>query len=136
MTFRALFSSAVKKLHLHCHSNFGQLPFLEHLIEAARNGLLTVPIFLVFLGAAPAQSPPSRPILFVHGWCGSAYEWTQLFPFLFNNLPTSLYPNQDVYLVEYNTSTSTIGFWQENNPKIGASAGVTAVIHAALCASI
>jgi hypothetical protein len=34
----------------------------------------------------PPPPPPSRPILFVHGWCGSAYDWTQLFPFLFNNL--------------------------------------------------
>jgi hypothetical protein len=39
-------------------------------------------ILLVILTAGVStyaqSSPPSRPILFVHGWCGSVYDWTPL----------------------------------------------------------
>ena len=69
--------------------------------------------------------PPSRPILFVHGWCGNAYDWTPLFEYLFpgppatSPIPASMYTNQTVYLVEYNRSYDKLAFWIQYQPQSG-----------------
>jgi pimeloyl-ACP methyl ester carboxylesterase len=76
-------------------------------------GLALVILALLF-GAVPLHaqpSPPSRPILFVHGWCGSAFDWAPFFDPNNPNglsafLPAGMYTNQDVYLVEYNRKTN------------------------------
>src|SRR5271157_1262944 len=76
--------------------------------------LVTTLVLSHVLVAQP--NPPSRPILFVHGWCGSAYEWAPFFDpanqyRLSALFPAGLYTNPDVYLVEYNRKANTIGFW-------------------------
>src|SRR5580704_17717599 len=68
-----------------------------------------------------AQTPPSRPILFVHGWCGSAYDWAPLYSPLFATLPGSMYPDQTVYYVLYDSVANTIHFWSENAPSAGVN---------------
>ena len=77
--------------------------------------------------ASAQNSPPSRPILFVHGWCGSAYDWAPLYNSLFQTFPTSMYPNQAVFLVQYNSVTNTISFWTENDPSAGANSVLTPI---------
>ena len=75
-------------------------------------------------------SPPSRPILFVHGWCGSAYDWAPLFKstsILPQELPDTMYPDKTVYLVEYNSISNEIAFWKEDNPSAGASTTLTSI---------
>jgi triacylglycerol esterase/lipase EstA (alpha/beta hydrolase family) len=97
--------------------------------------ILALIVLALFLNRVPLQaqpSPPSRPVLFVHGWCGSAYDWAPFFdpnnkyglPAL---LPASIYPNQDVYLVEYNRKAKTIGFWKEESPQSGSQTALTYV---------
>ena len=89
---------------------------------------LTIVALLLNAGPLHAQdSPPSRPILFVHGWCGSAYDWAPLYSYLFQILPNSMYPNQTVYLAEYDSVANTVSFWIDNNPSLGADGVFTAV---------
>jgi pimeloyl-ACP methyl ester carboxylesterase len=89
-------------------------------------GLALVILALMF-GILPMDaqpSPPSRPILFVHGWCDSAFGWASLFAAnsaFWQKLPTGLYTNQTVYIVEYDSGTGTIGFWAQTNPGYGAN---------------
>src|ERR1700722_2548876 len=81
-------------------------------------------------GAFPADAQttaPSRPILFVHGWCGSAYDWAPLYSFLFRELPGNAYPNQTVYYVQYDSMLDTINFWSEDDPSAGKTGNLTAV---------
>jgi pimeloyl-ACP methyl ester carboxylesterase len=74
--------------------------------------------------SADAQTTaPSRPILFVHGWCGSASDWSPLYAPLFRRLPGNLYPDQTVFWIQYNSLQNTINFWTENNPSLGAAPG-------------
>jgi len=69
-------------------------------------------------------SPPSRPILFVHGWCGSAYDWASLFGSILNTLPNTMYPDKSVYFVEYNNDSllhpanpqDSYAFYKEDQP--------------------
>jgi PGAP1-like protein len=62
-----------------------------------------------------AQNPASRPILFAHGWCGSALDFDPLFnptteP-LFSQLPRSLYPIDNLYAIEYDTILEKATFY-------------------------
>ena len=93
-------------------------------------------ILALLFGTAPMHaqpSPPSRPILFVPGWCGDAFQWAPFFDP--NNqyglaalLPASMYPKpQDVYLVEYNRWNNQIGFYKEGKPELGANSPITPV---------
>jgi hypothetical protein len=130
MTFRVLSNSALDQFRLHCHSGLRKMRHSGLSIRPVRSCLLTVFSFLLFLGVAPAQSPPSRPILFVHGWCGSPYDWATLFGYLFptsgpSPLPTTMYPNQTVYLAQYDSTTGAVSFWSENDPTEGASGGLS-----------
>ncbi len=74
-----------------------------------------------------AQTPPSRPILFVHGFCGSPDDWAPFYSSVVRDLPGTLYPNSSVYVVLYDSLTDTIHFWAENDPYNGTSGGLTAV---------
>jgi hypothetical protein len=68
--------------------------------------------FLLFFSKAAAQSPPSRPILFVHGFCDNASGWASLFAAnsaFRQNLPTGLYTNGTVYFVENDWATLPVG---------------------------
>ena len=103
--------------------------------------ILAFVILALFLGVAPlyAQpSPPSRPILFVHGWCGSAWDWAPLLGYLFPSPPASspipgaMYTNQTVYLVEYSSVADAMGFWIEKEPAQGATGGFTPVLASAI----
>jgi hypothetical protein len=132
MTFWALFHSAFKLFRPHCHSDIRKMRHSGHSIRAVRYCLLTILGFLIFLGVAPAQSPPSRPILFVHGWCGTAFDWASLFAAnstFWQNLPASLYTNSTVYIVEYDSATGSIGYWAETNPGYGANATLNPLFH-------
>jgi pimeloyl-ACP methyl ester carboxylesterase len=105
-----------------------------------RNGLFQrLSLFAIILsalmlniGSVRAQSsPPSRPILFVHGWCGSAFDWASLFAAnsaFWQTLPTGLYTNQTVYIVEYDSAAGTIGFWAETNPGYGANSTLNPLV--------
>jgi len=78
---------------------------------------LTLVATLLLSQALVAQpNPPSRPILFVHGWCGSPYDWAPLYSSLITSLPGSMFPDQTVYLVQYNSYARNYSFYRENNP--------------------
>ena len=92
--------------------------------------ILTLLIFALFLNALPADaqvSPPSMPILFVHGWCGSPYDWAPFFTPFSTALPSSMYSNQTVYLVQYDSVTNAISFWSESDPSAGSNTTLTAI---------
>src|ERR1017187_8279723 len=84
-------------------------------------------------GAVPADAQtiaPSRPILFVHGWCGSAWDWAPVYSTLFAALqarPGNLYPDQTVFWVQYNSVKNTINFWTENNPILGSPGNIAPI---------
>ena len=91
---------------------------------------LAITLLALLPGAPPADAQtiaPSRPILFVHGWCGSAWDWAPLFPTILQTLPPSLYPDPTVFYVQYNSLTDTINFWTENVPALGSAGGLTPV---------
>src|ERR1035438_35877 len=95
--------------------------------ETVRRLLCLAIALLALLPGAPRASAqttaPSRPILFVHGWCGSASDWAPLYAPLFRTLPPNLYPDQTVFWIQYNSLQNTINFWTENNPSLGAAPG-------------
>ena len=67
------------------------------------------------LGSASAYSqntasPPSRPILFVHGICGSATDFQPLLGPLYQQLDTSLYPSPTIYYVLYDSVQKSVTF--------------------------
>jgi hypothetical protein len=62
-----------------------------------------------------AQNPPSRPILFAHGFCGSALDFQPLLSSLYQQLPQSLYPNSTVYYASYDSVLSTTTFYTLSN---------------------
>ena len=101
-------------------------------LSRCAGGLLLAALALAWPGCTVAQSPLSRPILFVHGWCGSGYDWSPFFETnaLFTLLPSSLYPNQSVYLVQYDSVTNTVSYWLENDPAAGPGTTLTAVTEA------
>jgi YVTN family beta-propeller protein len=85
-----------------------------------RNGLLQrlslfaiiLPALMLNIGTARAQnSPPSRPILFVHGICANAYDAEPLFNNIYPQLDPGLYPSPTVYFVQFNSVHNTIQFW-------------------------
>ena len=128
MAFWALFHTPSKRFGRHCHSDHREP---RHPVRALSDCLLTILCILAFLSVASAQSPPSRPILFVHGWCGSPYDWATLFSYLLptvpasSPLPTTMYPDQTVYLAQYNSTTGAVLFWSENNASEGANGGLS-----------
>jgi pimeloyl-ACP methyl ester carboxylesterase len=82
-----------------------------------------------------AQNPPSRPILFVHGWCGSPYDWAPFFGPLTQTFPAALYTNQTVYLVQYNSVSNTFTYWTETTPSAGASTALVPIAESAIPAT-
>jgi hypothetical protein len=78
-------------------------------------GLALVILSLLF-GTAPMHaqpSPPNRPILFVHGWCGSAYDWAPLLSSLkLNTALSAIYPNKAEYIIEYDTNSDKYYYYQ------------------------
>lgn len=84
---------------------------------------------------AAAQNPPSRPILFVHGWCGSPYDWAPFFGPLAQAFPAALYTNQTVYLVQYNSVSSAFTYWTETTPSAGASTALVPIAESAIPAT-
>jgi hypothetical protein len=111
MTFRALYNSALKHFRLHYHSGLRKMRQPGRSIRAVRYCFLTAFSVLILLGVAPAQSPPSRPILFVHGFCGSAYDVEPMLKNIYSKLDPTLYPSQSLYFVQYNSIHNTIQFW-------------------------
>jgi len=90
---------------------------------------------VLFPGALPADAQttaPSRPILFVHGWCGSAWDWAPLYSTLFRAIPGNLYPDETVFYVQYNSLQNTINFWTEGSPSLGAAGGLTPIDESAI----
>jgi sugar lactone lactonase YvrE len=57
------------------------------------------------------SSPPSRPILFVHGICADAYDAEPLFNNIYTDLDPSLYPSPTVYVAQFNSVHNSILFW-------------------------
>ncbi len=73
--------------------------------------LLSLLIYLFSgLYISVAQNPPSRPILFAHGFCSSAFDWEPLYTPLYQQLPQDLYLDSTVYYVSYNAIHNTIAF--------------------------
>src|ERR1039457_5534099 len=65
---------------------------------------------LVFSCALSAQTLPSRPILFAHGFCGSAFDFQPLIGPLYQQVPSNLYPSATVYYVFYDSIKNTTTF--------------------------
>ncbi len=95
--------------------------------------LLALCVGLSVQGAA--QTPPSRPILFVHGWCGSPYDWAPFFGPLTQAFPSALYTNQTVYLVQYNSVSNTFTYWTETTPSAGMSTALVPIAESAIPAT-
>jgi hypothetical protein len=55
-------------------------------------------------------SPPSRPILFVHGICGSAMDFAPLLGPLYQQLDFGLYPSSTLYYVRYDSALKAVTF--------------------------
>jgi hypothetical protein len=75
--------------------------------------ILAFMILVFFLGQGPlyAQpSPPSRPILFVHGICGDATDFNSLISYLSQELDWTLYPSSTVYYPYYDSVAQTVKF--------------------------
>ena len=77
------------------------------------------------LSFAPQQADP------VCSWLvRKPLRLSTLFGYLFptsgsSPLPTTMYPNTTVYLVQYNNTTGLLSFWSEDNPSQGESGGLT-----------
>ena len=90
--------------------------------SAKRVEFLALLILLLVLSVLPAlgqTSPPSRPILFVHGFCGDAGSWAHLVQALSVSVAkdhAALYPNLDtnnqqrVYKVYYDSIADQVYF--------------------------
>jgi pimeloyl-ACP methyl ester carboxylesterase len=63
------------------------------------------------LHAAAATNPASRPILLVHGFCGTAEDFSVLLPPLYAKLNHTLYPSPTLYYVKFNVRNDTIEFF-------------------------
>ncbi len=74
-----------------------------------------------------ATNPPSRPILLVHGWCGSADDWVPLYGSTLLTLPADLYPDKTVFWVQYDAVANVTHFSIETNPLKGTGGGLTPV---------
>ena len=72
--------------------------------------LITLIWAFAFAGTSAAQNPASRPILFAHGYCGSAMDWQPLFDPLYQQLPPNLYPSPTIYYTFYDSVENTITF--------------------------
>ncbi len=76
--------------------------------------------------AADAQTPDpdSRPILFVHGFCGSSSSWQTLRSNLYTRLQSlgSLYPSATNYDVYYDSSSDTTTFLDSSGKAVDESA--------------
>jgi hypothetical protein len=76
-------------------------------MKCGRKWLLALVALLVLSQMLVAMpNPPSRPFLFVHGWCGSANDWAPLIESLNGTLPSAMFSsdnqiNKTVYIVEY-----------------------------------
>jgi pimeloyl-ACP methyl ester carboxylesterase len=75
----------------------------------------TISAFLVSFATGQAQpSPPSRPVLFVHGICDTAASWAPLETSVINyvnGLQPSLYANTVPWTVYYDTNSQTVKAW-------------------------
>lgn len=61
--------------------------------------------------AIDATNPASRPILLVNGFCGDPFSFSAILPAMFAQLPSTLYPNQTVYYVQYNAAANSSTFF-------------------------
>jgi len=71
------------------------------------------------IGRAQVVDPPSRPILFVHGFCGDSDGWGPLRSSLAASLKhdfPALYPDETNYDVYYDHSTNKVTFLSNNIP--------------------
>lgn len=73
-------------------------------------------------GVARASSPPSRPILFVHGFCGSDQDFAALLGPLYAQLSSSLYPSSAIYFVRYDARTNLTAFFASSGAAVEESA--------------
>jgi triacylglycerol esterase/lipase EstA (alpha/beta hydrolase family) len=73
------------------------------------------------LSAAGAANPPSRPILFVHGFCGSDADFAPLLGPLYSQLDTSSYPTHKLYYVRYSSRTDETTFYSSNGAAVDDS---------------
>jgi triacylglycerol esterase/lipase EstA (alpha/beta hydrolase family) len=68
------------------------------------------------LNAAGAANPPSRPILFVHGFCGADTDFAPLIEPLYSQLNKDLYPTRTLYYVRYSSRTNETTFYSSSGP--------------------
>ena len=120
------------KIHLLSRLNNSSLRLPVQLGRVRHLALLIIALLLNALPTYAQVSPPSWPILFVHGWCGSPYDWSVFFTPFSTALPSSMYSNQTVYLVQYDSVTSAITFWVENDPSAGSGTTLTSIAEDAI----
>jgi pimeloyl-ACP methyl ester carboxylesterase len=86
------------------------------LVGLARCLTISALVFVTFLinlePLLAEPDPPSHPVLFVHGWCGSAYDWEPLLDYLGTSAPKNMYPNKSVYTLAYHKDTDSYTYSQ------------------------
>jgi pimeloyl-ACP methyl ester carboxylesterase len=78
----------------------------------------TIPVSLTVTPASTVEAAPSRPILFVHGICDNYAGWSNLLhphSGFMSLLPTELYPDSTLYVVEYNAVSQSVDFLTPND---------------------
>lgn len=102
---------------------------LSHVHSASRSSkrrvrLLSAVVLGILLAApaARAANPPSRPILFVHGFCGTPEDFAPLLPALRKQLNKTLYPAPDLYYVQYNSRGDATTFYVQDGARLSAVA--------------
>jgi pimeloyl-ACP methyl ester carboxylesterase len=81
-----------------------------HFVRIFRSSLIAFVCILAILSSSVAQNPASRPILFAHGYCGSAFDFEPLLAPLYQQLPASLYPSSTIYYVFYDSIENAVTF--------------------------
>lgn len=81
------------------------LPRFGAQLSACSNALLV----LVLL--APLSLAQGSPILFAHGFCGTAFDFSALYEPLVNQLPAALYSDPTLYYVVYDSNVPETRFY-------------------------
>ena len=84
----------------------------------SRHCIAALVVVLSIFGVSAGQNPASRPILFAHGFCGSAFDFQPLLAPLYQQLPSSLYPSSTIYYVISDTIQDTVTFFTVSNGQL------------------
>lgn len=93
-----------------------------HRVRARLGAAAMLLAALAIVRPAAAANPPSRPILFVHGFCGSGQDFAPLVEPLYTQMNRALYPAPTLYYVLYNARSNTVTFFAANGTQVNESA--------------